>query len=445
MVRLDLLNLSALCLLHKDMAMRVLITNQTMAGRTGTETFVRDLALGLKNLGHHPIVYSPELGPLADELHEATIPVVDDLSKIAEPPDVIHGHHRHAAVSAMVRFPSTPAIFVVHDWHSWHDEPPRFPQILRYVAIDETRRERLVIEHGIDPSHVEIIPNGVDTQRFAARSPLPDHPSRALVFSSYVTSDHQLHSLRKVCARRKIHLDAIGTGLHRPATNPEEILGTYDVVFALGRSAMEAMAVGSGVVVWGVEGLGGFVTLRRFENLLSRNFGRRCLSPCLPKDLDRALQDYSPQAAVAVRDHVRAHHSLEAMLAAYTHLYAKVIEEGRQHPVPNASVLAAVSGYMEDCVPRVQVEGLLSRRSRRSGRRIRAFADVMAYLGSAATIYWAWLVERLAFRTHYIWLCVSLVFISASLIGLLFHLRSRLRLSAGALARRSWARMVGLG
>ena len=74
--------------------MRVLMTNITMASRTGTEIVTRDLAMGLASLGHRPIVFSPALGGLADELRDAGVPVVSRLEDITDPPEMIHGHHR---------------------------------------------------------------------------------------------------------------------------------------------------------------------------------------------------------------------------------------------------------------------------------------------------------------------------------------------------------------
>jgi hypothetical protein len=49
-------------------ALRVLITNLTLASRTGTETYVRDLALGLLERGHTPIVYTTDPGDIAREI-----------------------------------------------------------------------------------------------------------------------------------------------------------------------------------------------------------------------------------------------------------------------------------------------------------------------------------------------------------------------------------------
>ena len=95
--------------------MKVLITNHTLATRSGTETYTRDLALGLLVKGHSPIVYSPHGGAIANELRALTVPVIDDLSKISGKIDVIHGHHRHETLTALLHFPNVPALFFVHD------------------------------------------------------------------------------------------------------------------------------------------------------------------------------------------------------------------------------------------------------------------------------------------------------------------------------------------
>src|SRR5215470_13196513 len=98
------------------MGLRVLITNTWLYARAGTELYVRDLATALLACGHSPIVYSPVLGAVATEIRAATVPVVDDLDAIGVAPDVIHGHHHLETLSALLRFPGVPAIFVCHGW-----------------------------------------------------------------------------------------------------------------------------------------------------------------------------------------------------------------------------------------------------------------------------------------------------------------------------------------
>jgi hypothetical protein len=104
--------------------LRVLITNFTLATLSGSETYVRDLALGLLRRGHTPIVYSPELGEIARELREAAVPVVDDLNAVAVTPDIIHGNHNPDLMTALLHFPAVPAVFFCHSWTDWLASPP---------------------------------------------------------------------------------------------------------------------------------------------------------------------------------------------------------------------------------------------------------------------------------------------------------------------------------
>src|SRR5947209_19020919 len=120
--------------------LRVLLTNTTLASRTGTETYVRDLARALLARGHAPMVYSTDPGELAREIEAATVPVVDDLERVGVQPDVIHGHHLPETLTALLRFPGVPAIHFCHDWGSWYDAPLFFPRVRRFVAVDDTCR-----------------------------------------------------------------------------------------------------------------------------------------------------------------------------------------------------------------------------------------------------------------------------------------------------------------
>ena len=74
-------------------AMRILLTNHRLASRTGTELYIRDIALELLARGHEPILYSRSLGPLAQALRAKSILVVDDLANLQTPPDIIHAQH----------------------------------------------------------------------------------------------------------------------------------------------------------------------------------------------------------------------------------------------------------------------------------------------------------------------------------------------------------------
>ena len=238
-------------------SLRVLLTNITLTGRTGTEIVTRDLALGLLRRGHRPMVYAPEArGGLADELRAASVPVADDIDAIAVRPDVIHGHHNAPLATAIARFPEVPAIFVCHDFTAWHDAPPHFPSIRRYVAIDDTNADRLVAESGIEPERVAVHLNAVDLRRFAAsQRRLPDAPARALAFVKHIT---HLTAVRAACAARGIALDTVGTAAGVRVDAPETVFAGYDLVFTSALSALEAMACGCAVIVCDARGVAGF-------------------------------------------------------------------------------------------------------------------------------------------------------------------------------------------
>jgi hypothetical protein len=151
----------------------LLLTNVWLTDRGGSETVVRDLALGLLRRGHRPIVYSPELGPPAEEMAASGVCVIDDLRQLAETPDIIHAHHAVPCGEALIRFPTTPAIYLCHSFSLWMEAPVDFPQIGAYVTVDEACRDRLVHADGIAPERVTIVRNAVDLRRIPPRPQPP--------------------------------------------------------------------------------------------------------------------------------------------------------------------------------------------------------------------------------------------------------------------------------
>ncbi len=328
--------------------LRVLITNMTLAGRTGTETAVQDLALGLLRAGHSPVVYTPDPGDIALELRKASVPVVDDLSNLSAMPDVIHGNHHAETVTALLHFGGVPAINVCHAFIPSVAAPPRHPRVLRYVAVDDACRERLVCEHGIPESRVRVLRNAVDLNRFQLRGPLPPRPARALVFSNYATSETHLPAVRAACKRLGLALDVLGSGIGTGRADPEAILGDYDVVFAKGRCALEALASGTSVILCDSLGCGPMVTTSNLTDLRRLNFGFRAFTAAPNTDvLATALEAYDPADAAKVSRQVRDFASLETAVQEYVDLYEEVIAEHRQLPaIEPAAEARAVAGYL---------------------------------------------------------------------------------------------------
>lgn len=333
--------------------MKILITNNTLAGRAGTELYVRDLAIALLKRGHAPVAFSTVQGAVAQELRAATVPVVEHLDALSSPPDLIHGHHHLETMMALLRFPGVPAISFCHGWLPWEEMPPKFPRILRYVAVDATCRDRLIFEHGIPEERVRLIYNFVDLDRFKPRGSLPERPRRALVFSNHATENGNLPAIRQACASAHIDLDVVGTGVGNPTDCPEEVLLDYDLVFAKGRAALEALAVGTAVILADAVGVGPMVTTANMKTLRPLNFGIRALqNPINSNSFVKEIARYDACDAMEVSSWVRQVASIEDAVDQLIELYQETLEEHRQtEPAQHATELRAVYNYLHHWVP----------------------------------------------------------------------------------------------
>lgn len=362
-------------------SLRVLMTNLSLSARSGTETFTRDLALELLARGHVPTVYTPLPGVVADELRADGVRVVSALGDEREP-HVIHGHHHIETMSAVLRFPGVPAVFVCHDWNAWHDRPPRHPQIRAHVAVDENCRERCV-EDGFGLDDVRVIPNAVDLTRFRPRGLLPARPLRALLFSNYATEHTHLPVVREACRRAGIELDAVGSACGNPCARPEERLGGYDLVFAKARCALEAMAVGCAVVLCDHGGTGPLVGAGQWVALRAFNFGRRtCTNPLTAENLLAEIARYDPADAAEVcrltRTRAGVAHTADAFLALYDEA---IREHAVSAPDPDARARAAAE-YLRSHLSYPFITGLAGAAAERDQWRASAEA---AHRGWAAS------------------------------------------------------------
>jgi hypothetical protein len=306
----------------------VLLTNHTLADRGGSDLFVRDVATALLARGHRPVVYSPVLGTVADDLRLATVPVTHDLDSLAERPDIIHGQHHLETMTALLHFAGVPGIFYSHGWLPPQEAPPRFPRILQYVAVDDVCKDRLVCEHGLRPDEVEVRLNFVDTARFAPRPPLPARPAAAVLFCN--EDGPHVAVVRDACARMGLSLDLIGRAFGNAVANPETVLGRYDLVFAKARSALEALAVGAAVILVAPFGLGPMVTAADFDRLRRLNFGIRALSlPLTPGSVVEEILRYDAADAAEVSRRVHATAGRDEAVDGLVALYGDVLDRWR--------------------------------------------------------------------------------------------------------------------
>lgn len=309
--------------------------------------FVRDLAPALMRHGWRPVIYSPKLGPAAEDLRDLTIPVIDDLRDLSAPPDIIHAQHHHEAATAILRFPQTPAILVCHGWAPWPETPVSFPTIMTYVAVDQLCRERLITSPGVDGSRIRVIYNSVNMERFEKVRRLPERPKRALVYSNY--SSKVPEAVERACKRAGIEeIDIAGLGARQSWPDPENRLSGYDIVFAKARCAMEALASGCAVVVTDRAGLAGMVTTNNLATLRQFNFGARTMKASLATEarLYEEIERYDPAEAARVTEWVRENLRLDLAQAEWLDTYEQAMDRWKGAAVSQGDVLSAGADYL---------------------------------------------------------------------------------------------------
>lgn len=328
--------------------MRVLLTNNTLKWRAGTELYVLDVARRLKQLGHEPMAYSPYLGEVAELLALAGVPVTRNVLDLPFQPDIIHGHHHIETMTALASLPSVPAVYFCHGSVPWQEMPPVFPRILRYVAVDEVCRERIVREAKIPFEKIQLLLNFVDTDVFRPRQPLPSRPVRALIFSNSACEGNYAAAVHAACQQCGITLEMRGLASGNPTNEPQNLLQHYDIVFAKARAAIEAMAVGCAVVLCDAAGLGPMVTTANFARLRPNNFGRRTLvdEPTV-ENIARVIQIYDATDAAGVRDLVRSEANMNDAVNKIVRIYEEVVAENVERASDSVAELRAVGGYLQ--------------------------------------------------------------------------------------------------
>jgi glycosyltransferase involved in cell wall biosynthesis len=278
------------------------------------------------------------LGAIGDELRAATVPVVRDLENVAFTPDLIHGHHHVETLIAALHFPGVPIVHFCHGWLPWEEEPLRHPSIVRYVAVDETCVDRLTAEGGIPRERVDLLHNFVDLERFAPRAPLPEKPRRALVLSNGADANGYAAMVKEACVEREIELEVAGLRSGRPLERPEEWLQTFDLVFAKGRTALEALAVGCSVILADVVGAGPLVTEPEFDRMRACNFGVRLLRNTHAVEWYRTqIAAYDAREAGRVSARVRDSADLEQAVDRLLTIYTAALSEHRDRPASSGN------------------------------------------------------------------------------------------------------------
>jgi glycosyltransferase involved in cell wall biosynthesis len=284
--------------------LKVLLTNHQLLDFTGSEIFTFTLADSLRRLGHEVTVYSPYVDKLRQRLYSIGARVVERLDQIrGETIDLAHVHHNITALEVRDSFPLLPMLYLSHGVLPYLEQPPAIDlQITRFLAVSEEVRDAL-IECGVPANRVEIFRNIIDSLRFCPSARIHRTPEKALILSARI-DERREQIIREACARLDIATKFIGGrfGQASPAQLPLH-MNDADIVFSLGRGAIEAMMCGRIPIIFDYLGGDGMVTPENIGNLMSCNFsGRRFANEYTVDELISEIQKYKSENG----DHLRA-------------------------------------------------------------------------------------------------------------------------------------------
>jgi hypothetical protein len=334
--------------------MNILLTCTTLA-HGGAQSIVRSLTRGLQNLGHSVIAYSNEPEPREPMPENDPVPVAFDLDHLPFRPDIIHGQHHLDALTALTALPGVPAIYHFHG-ALWKDCISKHPRIYRYLAVSRTAAHRIAVESNISPANIDVLLNSADLSRFTKVRTLPAQAGRALFFNRHHRADSEtVSAVREAVSRRGLELEGIGYYFGRLTDTPEKVLPSYDIVFASGLSAIEALACGCAVIVLGRTSCGEMVQPENFDRFRGINFSLANNSP--PPSVARIeaeLARYSPQSCAVVTERLRDEADFSKSMAKLVEIYERVIDQHRARPIDMRAESLAVSRYLRRIVPLVK-------------------------------------------------------------------------------------------
>jgi hypothetical protein len=188
----------------------------------------------------------------------------------------------------------------------------------------------------------------------------------------------------------------MGYAAGRPVRAPERILGDYDIVFAKGRAALEALAVGTAVIACDAFGAGPMVTtanvgvLRTLEGKYLQWF-----SPLSVEALTREMERYNPADVAALTKGIRNVAGSDRAVPAFVELYEDARADWARQMADPAAESRASAAYLrwlslhvkEHLVERDPLAGL-SVRIRNRLSRIPWLAPLLLRLSSKIRARW---------------------------------------------------------
>jgi hypothetical protein len=351
--------------------------------------FTIEVAKELSNRGHEVAVFCPRPGDLAKIIFPSGVWVKSRLSEIPWEPDIIHGQHHLQAIAALSYFVNVPAIYYCHGTKPWVEQVPLHSRIRNYVMMCEWMVSPTAMEFGVAQTRMTVIPNFVNMNRFSRVRTPSDRPHRALLFGNKGFGESELLRLERACSEQCISLDKVGYPYGNPQERPEAFLPDYDLVFAIGRCAVEAIACGCAVIPIVPGQAGELITMENFHDWVFSNFSPiygTCATQIDGAWLRKELTKYSPTDLSKVSAKLRGEHDLRSAMTRLEAIYNETIDDYKNDKDPIAAEFAP---YLEKMSLEVDMmwerETSTKRREARQEEKIERLSEQLRSIRSSTT------------------------------------------------------------
>lgn len=257
--------------------LRILVATNHLFSFTGSELTAFTLARELQAGGQRVTVWARHVArDFAPVFADAGLPVIDSLAGLPDAAfDAAYVQHSLGALELRDRFPRLPLVHASLGVLPFLEQPAFLDlAVARHLAISEEVRDNL-LAHGVPAARISFLRNVVDGSRFRPLRPPADPPRRALIYS-YKIGAERAALVAEACRRRGLVCDWIG---RRPGEIAQDALparlNEADLVFALGRGAIETLLCGRVPFVFDCHGGDGLVTPDTLDAIARCNFSGR--------------------------------------------------------------------------------------------------------------------------------------------------------------------------
>ena len=281
----------------------VLLATNHLFGFTGSEITLLTIAKGLRERGHHVSLYAKYIDPRFMGFFNGIAQVHTDVTALSQhQPDAAYVQHQTVALEVRHQFPKLPMVIASLGVLPFLEQPPILDlNVHRYLAISEEVMNNL-IRKGISRSAIALFRNIVDSRKFVPKGKLRERPQSALIYS-YKMGRDMIATVMAACSALGIHCRHIGEkpgAIHQDDLT--DLLNEADIVFTLGRGAIETMMCGKIPIIFDYQGGDGMVTPENIRNLMTCNFSGRLYGRYYSKqELIDEIKQYDPRNGKKLR------------------------------------------------------------------------------------------------------------------------------------------------